>query len=59
MDSCIVATLGTGRDQLVPMAYNYLELVAVERIENHALWSRYARKREGAGPEAHRSSRAA
>ena len=42
MDSCIVATLGTGRDQLVPMAYNYLELVAVERIENHALWSWYA-----------------
>ena len=28
------------------MAYNYLELVAVERIENHALWSWYARKRE-------------
>ena len=27
MDLCIVATLGTGRDQLVPMVYNYLKVV--------------------------------
>ena len=45
-NTCVAATLGTGRDQQEKTEYNTLELAEAYRVENSAVWKRYAARRE-------------